>query len=125
MVGTAVTVDALDAAGRFIGGLILPGHGIMLKALEAGTAGLRVPTGEVRDFPTNTSDALTSGGTYAIAGAIERMHRKLQLRCGAAPRCLLTGGAGWKVAPALQLDYELVDTLIFDGLLTIAAARRQ
>ena len=52
MVGTAVTVDALDPQGRFLGGFILPGHGIMLKSLEAGTAGLRVPTGEVHEFPT-------------------------------------------------------------------------
>ena len=123
MVGTAVTVDALDPDGRFLGGLILPGHGIMLKSLEAGTAGLRVPTGEVREFPTNTSDALTSGGTFAITGAIERMHRQLQAKCGQVPRCIVTGGAGWKVAPALGIDYELIDTLIFDGLLTIAAAR--
>jgi hypothetical protein len=34
-----------------LGGLILPGHGIMLRALESGTAGLHVPTGEVRNFP--------------------------------------------------------------------------
>jgi type III pantothenate kinase len=57
MVGTAVTVDALDTDGRFLGGLILPGFGLMLKALEMGTAGLKVPTGEVVEFPTNTSDA--------------------------------------------------------------------
>ena len=123
MAGTAVTVDALDADGRFLGGLILPGHGIMLRALEAGTAGLRVPTGEVREFPTNTSDALTSGGNFAIAGAIERMHRHLQQRCGEPPLCVVTGGAGWKVVPALTIDHELIDTLIFDGLLTIAAQR--
>ena len=33
MVGTAVTVDALDASGRFLGGFILPGHGIMLRSM--------------------------------------------------------------------------------------------
>ncbi len=54
MVGTAVTVDALDAQGNFLGGLILPGHGIMLRALESGTAGLHVPTGSVTPFPKNT-----------------------------------------------------------------------
>src|SRR5690606_31284126 len=70
MVGTAVTVEAIDPEGRFLGGIIMPGHGIMLRALESGTAGLHVPTGEVCDFPTNTSDALTSGGTFAIAGAV-------------------------------------------------------
>ena len=36
MVGTAVTVEAVDRNGRFLGGLILPGHGIMLRALESG-----------------------------------------------------------------------------------------
>ncbi|MGZ5716221.1 MAG: type III pantothenate kinase, partial [Caldimonas sp.] len=65
MVGTAVTVDAIDHTGRFLGGLILPGFGLMLRALEMGTAGLKAPTGEAVDFPTNTSDALMSGGSDA------------------------------------------------------------
>ncbi|XHS78957.1 type III pantothenate kinase [Burkholderiaceae bacterium UC74_6] len=121
MVGTAVTVDAIDAEGRFLGGLILPGHGIMLRALEGGTSGLRVPTGEVREFPTNTSDALTSGGNYAITGAIERMHRHLKARAGHEPITLMTGGAGWKVSPVLDIPHELIETLIFDGLLTLQA----
>jgi type III pantothenate kinase len=120
MVGTAVTVEAIDASGKFLGGLILPGHGIMLRALESGTAGLHVPTGEVRSFPTNTSDALTSGGTFAIAGAIERMVQHTQARCGSEPLCLMTGGAAWKMAPSITHAFELVDNLIFDGLLRIA-----
>ena len=123
MVGTAVTVEAIDAEGRFLGGLILPGHGIMLRALESGTAGLHVPTGEVRLFPTNTSDALTSGGTYAIAGAVERMVQHIIAHCGAEPACMMTGGAGWKMAPSMTRPFELVDNLIFDGLLTIASKR--
>ncbi len=125
MVGTAVTVEAIDARGHFLGGLILPGHGIMLRALESGTAGLHVPTGEVRDFPTNTSDALTSGGTYAIAGAMDHMVRKLHLFCGEEPLCFMTGGAGWKMAPSLSTPFEQVDNLIFDGLLQMAQARVQ
>lgn len=123
MIGTAVTVDALSTDGQFLGGLILPGHGIMLRALEGGTAGLRVPTGEVRDFPTNTSDALTTGGTFAITGAIERMHRRLTKREGREPLLLIAGGAGWKVAPSLDAPHELIEGLIFDGLLAVAAAR--
>ena len=123
MVGTAVTVEAIDAEGRFLGGLILPGHGIMLRALESGTAGLHVPTGEVREFPTNTSDALTSGGTYAIAGACERMVHHLREHTGQEPLCVMTGGAGWKMAPSMSVRFELVESLIFDGLLTVAAER--
>ena len=125
MVGTAVTVDAIDAQGRFLGGLILPGHGIMLRALEAGTAGLHVPTGEVRLFPSNTSDALTSGGTYAIAGAVERLVQHVIQHCGQEPVCAMAGGAGWKMAPSMARPFDLVDNLVFDGLLAIAFHRSQ
>lgn len=124
MIGTAATVDALDSDGRFLGGLILPGFGLMLKALEMGTAGLKFPTGEVVDFPTNTSDALMSGGANAIAGAIERQYRKLLERTGKEPALFMTGGAAVKLAPITDLSFETVDALIFDGLLRIASFRR-
>lgn len=123
MVGTAVTVEAIDQQGRYLGGLILPGHGIMLRSLESGTAGLHVPTGEVCEFPTNTSDGLTSGGTFAIAGACERMFQHLFMRCAAEPLCLMTGGAGWKMLPAMTRPFELIETMIFDGLLALAEER--
>ena len=123
MVGTAVTVDALDTEGKFLGGLILPGFGLMLRALEMGTAGLKAPTGEAVDFPTNTSDALMSGGSDAIAGAVERMHRKLAKRTGEAPVVLMSGGAAVKLASLTELPIEMVETLIFDGLLHLQAKR--
>ena len=123
MVGTAVTVEAVDISGKFIGGLILPGHGIMLRALESGTAGLHVPTGTVKHFPTNTSDALTSGGTYAISGAVECMVQHLRAHCGVEPKCIMTGGAGWKMVPSMTRPFELVDNLIFDGMLHMAQRR--
>ena len=123
MVGTAVTVDALDTGGRFLGGLILPGFGLMLRALEMGTAGLKAPTGETVDFPTNTSDALMSGGSDAIAGAVERMHRKLHRHTGEVPVLIMSGGASVKLDSITELHAEMVETLIFDGLLQLQAKR--
>jgi type III pantothenate kinase len=123
MVGTAVTVDALDASGRFLGGLIIPGFGLMQRALEMGTAGLRVPTGEVVDFPANTSDALMSGGANAIAGAIERQARRLQSITGEVPALLMTGGAAARLAPITDLPFETLDSLIFEGLLLMQSHR--
>jgi type III pantothenate kinase len=123
MIGTAATVDAIDVEGRYLGGLILPGFGLMLKALEMGTSGLKVPTGEVVDFPTNTSDALMSGGANAIAGAVERQHRRLLQRCGQPPALFMTGGAAVKLAPITDLDFQTVESLIFDGLLCIQSKR--
>jgi type III pantothenate kinase len=39
------------------------------------------------------------------------------------PRCIMTGGAGWKMAPSMSVPFELVDNLLFDGLLELAAHR--
>jgi type III pantothenate kinase len=35
----------------------------------------------------------------------------------------MTGGAGWKMAPSMSVPFELVDSLLFDGLLEIALHR--
>jgi len=123
MVGTAVTVDALDVDGTFLGGLILPGFGVMQRALEMSTAGLKVPTGEIVDFPTNTSDALMSGGSGAMAGAVERMYRKLRERTGTEPLLLMSGGASPKLSAITDLPFETIDRLIFDGLLSLQSHR--
>ena len=103
--------------------LILPGFGLMLRALEMGTAGLKAPTGEVVDFPTNTSDALMSGGAHAMAGAVERMHRRLVDQVGSAPLLLMSGGAAAKLASIVELPFETVETLIFEGLLALQSQR--
>ena len=95
----------------------------MTTTLEMGTAGLKFPTGDVVDFPTNTSDALMSGGANAIAGAIERQHRKLLEYTGQAPALFMTGGAAVKLAPITDLNFETVDALIFEGLLQMQAHR--
>jgi len=123
MVGTAVTVDALDASGHFLGGLILPGFGVMQRALEMSTAGLKVPTGEIVDFPTNTSDALMSGGSGAMVGAVERMYRKLRERTGLEPLLLMSGGAAPRLSAITDLPFETLDGLVFDGLLTVQSDR--
>ncbi|CUA98092.1 type III pantothenate kinase [Thiomonas bhubaneswarensis] len=120
-VGTAVTVDCLSREGVFIGGIILPGFGLMLKALEMGTAGLRVPEGGITDFPTNTSDALMTGGALAISGAARQMHARLLAREPAGVSVLLTGGAAPKLRDALGLPHQHVEHLVFEGLLCIAA----
>ena len=52
-----------------------------------------------------------SGGADAIAGAVERMYRKLHAadRAGAR-RCFMSGGAAPKLAPITDLPFETVET---------------
>jgi type III pantothenate kinase len=51
------------------------------------------------------------------------MLQHVRKHCGAEPLCLMTGGAGWKVAPSMTQPFELVDNLLFDGLLEMASRR--
>jgi type III pantothenate kinase len=39
------------------------------------------------------------------------------------PMCIMTGGAGWKMAPSMTTPIELVESLMFEGLLHIAQRR--
>ena len=52
-----------------------------------------------------------SGGTYGIAGAIERMHRHLLRRCGAEPVLLRGGGAAVKLAPETDCSRNPISKL--------------
>jgi type III pantothenate kinase len=64
-----------------------------------------------------------SGGADALAGAVERMVRKLRARTGEEPALIMSGGAAVKLAPITELHFETVDTLIFDGLLQLQSHR--
>jgi type III pantothenate kinase len=119
--GTVVTVDALDATGAFRGGLILPGPRLMLQAIAERTSAFRIPPGRVHDFPTNTPDALASGAVQAVCGAIEQMRIQLR-REDVVVKCYLTGGAAHEIAPHLTGPLEVVDNLVLEGVLVLAAS---
>lgn len=118
MAGTATTVDALDATGRFLGGLILPGIELMQRSLARNTAGLPEARGNYRELPTQTDDAITSGALHATLGAIERMRRRVP---DADFLCLLSGGAADALAPHLGLPVRCIENLVLEGLARAAA----
>jgi type III pantothenate kinase len=118
--GTALTIDALAADGRFLGGLIVPGPALMRRSLDRATAALREARGEVRDFPDNTPDAITTGAVLAGTGAVDRLAAAMSARGCPPGLIILSGGAAREVAPALALPHELHDNLVLDGLQLIA-----
>jgi type III pantothenate kinase len=119
--GTALTIDALDDAGRFIGGLIAPGRELMRAALRQGTARVDVPDGVCQDFPTNTADAVESGITAALCGAVQAQYARLATRCaGRAPRCLVTGGDAARLMPCLRMPAERVPALTLEGMARVS-----
>jgi type III pantothenate kinase len=112
LAGTATTIDLLDAGGMFCGGLILPGLTLMRQALARNTAGLPEASGQFRERPTNTDDAIVSGAVQATLGAIERM--RAELAPGA--RCIVSGGAAAELLPHLVAPVRQIDHLVLEGL---------
>ncbi|MBI5107158.1 MAG: type III pantothenate kinase [Rhodocyclales bacterium] len=112
MAGTATTIDALDAQGRFRGGLILPGLALMRSALARNTAGLPHANGRYRALATNTDDAIVSGALHATLGAIERVRATQDNDV----TCLLSGGAAVELVPHLGRPCRVVDNLVLEGL---------
>jgi type III pantothenate kinase len=118
--GTALTIDALAADGRFLGGLIVPGPALMRRSLDRGTAGLRLTEGRFEDFPRSTPDAITSGAIQAAAGAVARIRDAMAARGLAPARALLSGGAAGTLAPHLSIACAIHENLVLDGLALIA-----
>jgi len=111
--GTATTVDALDASGRFIGGMILPGLRTMAQSLALNTALLPAVDDALsgRLFADNTQEAIVSGCLQAQVGAILQAHAQLP-----SALCVLSGGAAPYVAPQLPFACERIDNLVLLGL---------
>lgn len=119
--GTATTVDAIKADGRFEGGMILPGLGLMAAALAKNTA--QLPQVAHLKMPPlladNTDEAIVSGCLSAQAGAIERAFAHAGARL-----CILSGGAAPAIAPALAVTHRMVDNIVLVGLHAAANERK-
>ena len=118
--GTALTIDALTADGRFLGGLIVPGPALMRRSLDRGTAGLRLTEGAFVEFPASTPDAITSGAIQACAGAVERMRDAMAGVEATPSQVVLSGGAAHDLAGHLPIAATIRENLVIDGLLLIA-----
>lgn len=124
MAGTALTVDALSADGKFLGGIIVPGLGVMRQALHLRTAQLPPPLptelGHFDTFPTNTLNAIASGAIDACVGAISRMRARLREHSAGEPTVIASGGALSLLAPHAPFPLTIHENLVLEGLLHIA-----
>ncbi|MBL7141162.1 MAG: type III pantothenate kinase [Planctomycetes bacterium] len=96
-VGTAVTVNAVDGAGTFLGGAIFPGPDLMARALAEGTA--QLPNVDMHAGPVpesvvgkNTRDAIRTGVHHGWRGGITMMLAAALSEVGEHATVFLTGG---------------------------------
>ncbi len=121
--GTAVTVDLVDAMGVFLGGSIMPGLGLSLQLLAAGTDLLPWLGNHVVDVsPTlpgkNTEQAISAGVNAALVGGashlVERYRREFSNKEGL--KVVVSGGDGQLLMPHIAEPVELVEHAVLRGL---------
>ena len=114
-VGTALTLDLIDARGQHHGGRIAPSPALMREALHTRAPALPFEGGVRVAFASDTVDALASGCEGAALALITDGLAAARERLGIAPNLLLHGGG----APALQAALPgsiPVPSLVLQGL---------
>jgi len=116
--GTAITFDAVSAAGEYLGGVIAAGVGISVEALFNKTA--RLPYVDFAQpasvIGKNTVASMQSGLYYGAIGAIDGIVTRLMAELGAETKIVATGGQAHLLARNSRYLKILDDNLTLDGL---------
>lgn len=113
--GSALTVDALAADGRHLGGLIAPSPELQWQAMCDRFPGLFEQPGEAALLADNTADALATGIRHQLLGMLQRV---LDGAFGGVEvPVLVGGGAAAEWLPKLPGRPEPAPDLIFLGML--------
>jgi type III pantothenate kinase len=119
--GTATTIDAVDANGLHLGGVIVPGLDLMEESLLKRTSDIAKAAGvgarpQTTLFAANTLAAVRSGAVFATAAVAERAATELERRAGRQPALYITGGNATRVAPCFVRAPEVVPDIVLQGL---------
>ena len=116
--GTAVTVDTINDKGIFIGGLIIPGLGLMRDSLYKNTHAIGMHTAnEQRSyFAKDTSSAVVSGTALCIAALVDNTIRHYQQTENHKITCILTGGDGHVIQSYMDEPCHYHPNLVLEGL---------
>jgi type III pantothenate kinase len=112
--GTAITYDAVSAAGEYLGGIITPGAEISIDALYEHAAKLpKVEIAEPRALiGKSTVEAIRSGIAFGFAGQVEGIVRRLRAELGEQTMVIATGGLARVVVPFIRETIDEVDDLL-------------
>ena len=123
-VGTALTIDLLDASGTHHGGLIAPSPTLTRAALSERAPHLPVEGGAIVDFANDTVDALASGAILSARALITRSLRAARRKLGATPALLIAGGGADELCNGWRIRAERAPDLVLEGLSVYASAAR-
>jgi type III pantothenate kinase len=118
--GSAITVDAVDAAGVWRGGAIAPGLPLLARSLHTMTA--QLPHVELSGacppaIGDATVPAIRAGLHWGLVGAVREILLRQDAEADATPHVLWTGGDAPRIAPWIAGDAaRVVPDLVLRGL---------
>ncbi len=115
--GTGINIDAVSAAGEYLGGAIGPGLEISLTALIDRAARItRLDLDEPESAIGRSSRAaINSGFIFGFAGMIDGIVRRIEAELP-EPKLLATGGLAAQIVPHTETIEEVDDLLTLKGL---------
>lgn len=128
-VGTAMTIDGIDASGLHLGGVIVPGPDLMISSLMRHTSDIavRAQDGRLGEglFADNTLGAVYQGAVHSLTALVEEARATLLELCGEAPVLLLTGGAADRLERIIAMPVRRIPDLVLQGLAVLAQESQQ
>ena len=125
--GTATTIDAVNAGGDFLGGVIAPGPLVSAKALQSMTAKLPNVAIEMPRtvFGTNTTGSIQAGIVLGHAAMADGLIRRMMLEtagfsASAELNIVATGGFTRTIAAEIPSITRVDENLTLEGLRMLA-----
>jgi type III pantothenate kinase len=123
--GTALTVDAIDAAGRLVTVAIAPGIAAARDGL--GRAAPHLPTASASAGPVavparGTSDSLRAGLLLGFAGTVDRLFDEARRAAEGVEAFVLTGGGAELVASHLATPHVVEPHAVLRGVVELHRA---
>lgn len=116
--GTATTIDAVNAGGEFLGGVITPGMNPLSEALHLNTS--KLPSVSIEKpssvFGNTTIGSIQSGIFYGYIGLVEGILTRMIREIGETPKVIATGGFAKLIAENCELIEIVDENLMLDGL---------
>tara|TARA_B100000073_G_C23658849_1_gene543667 strand:+ start:89 stop:850 length:762 start_codon:yes stop_codon:yes gene_type:complete len=123
--GTAITIDYINAEGVHKGGQILPGLKSFFNILDQSTGSINtkinisdIAAKDIKKWGKNTDDAITSGTMTAISGAINAAVFSFKIE-DSMPSVILTGGDAIYFKDVFDYSLSYRPNLVLEGLARI------
>ena len=128
-VGTAVTIDYVDSAGVFYGGMILPGIATMIGSINRSTDKISVdslpkPGQQICFQNPRTKEAVSNGVLHAVVSSIDSAIDHFMNLDRNGFDTIITGGDARLIEPLSRHNMQTVPELVLMGILTLSEVEK-